>query len=179
MRDWHATVAHVPADESAARFMAAIGQLHRGLRSIGVDPVSAWEVVTRCGLDSVPSLRYLALRALIDREGATTAELADATSYPVRTIGRHLADLAMRQLVTADRTAGRERWSLTDATAELLRRFEVQVLPEAPRPARTAARVQPAPTEAEYPGSHGTSDRPPNDEVAPDEVVPEGVWAGL
>lgn len=91
----------IPPAELPARLAKVLERLLAGLDAIGLDRGSAWQVVARTGLDSMPRMR----RALLDilahsgppRE---TKDLALEVGYPTGTARRALEDLAAHGVLT-------------------------------------------------------------------------------
>jgi hypothetical protein len=85
----------IPEAEAPARLALVLLRLLNGLQAIGVDEVTAWQLVTKCALDSMPALRRAVLEDLLRRPTlASTTEVAEAVSYPTTTTRRALEDLA-------------------------------------------------------------------------------------
>jgi hypothetical protein len=84
----------VPEPEAPARLALVLLRLLNGLRAIGLDAASAWPLVLKCALDSMPALRRKVLEELLRRPmPASTTEVAEAVRHPTTTTRRALEDL--------------------------------------------------------------------------------------
>lgn len=93
----------VPGAEAPGRLTAMLATLLSGLDSIGVDRATAWEVVRRVGLDSMPALRRRVLDSLDGaKAGVETTVVAVAVSHPTETVRRTLQDLEAYDVVERD-----------------------------------------------------------------------------
>ena len=122
-RDHQGEIRLVLDPEAPTRLTVMLGQLWRAAGLIGLDRSSAWAMVYRVGMDSIPKLR----RALLDHlatclRSASTTDLAEAVEHPSRTTRRALEDLVAHQLVvrTASGEGRADRWTLADQTRHWL-----------------------------------------------------------
>lgn len=84
----------VPEAEAPARLALVLLRLLNGLEAVGVDTPTAWRLVTKCALDSMPALRRRVLVYLLARDtAASTAEVAEHVDHPTTTARRALEDL--------------------------------------------------------------------------------------
>lgn len=93
----------VPDAEAPGRLIGALGRMLTGLRLIGADDETAWRIVAKCGLDSMPATRRQALEYLIDSgEAAPTTVIATTLGLPNPSARRVLEDLAAHGLVARE-----------------------------------------------------------------------------
>ncbi|HEY3435751.1 MAG TPA: hypothetical protein VGK41_08865, partial [Solirubrobacterales bacterium] len=79
----------IPEAEAPARIALVLLRLLNALEAIGLDADTAWRLVTKCALDSMPSLRRSVLEDLIARQSpASTNEVAERVGYPSVTARR-------------------------------------------------------------------------------------------
>ncbi|MDQ3922193.1 MAG: hypothetical protein M3248_07605, partial [Actinomycetota bacterium] len=113
--------------ESPARLAKVLARLLAGLLALGVEHHTAWTILTKVGLDCVPTLRRLAFDHLIARpatgsDAATTESIARATGYQPTTIRRSLQELAAHGVVVEGRAgeAGKAaEWAISAEAREL------------------------------------------------------------
>ncbi len=120
----------IPPAEAPTRLVVMLERLLAGLDAIGLDRDSAWRVVERAALDSVPALRFAAL-AFLDAYGRSdTNTVALGVNYPASTTRRALEDLTAHALVrrTLQEQPKPHLWELTGFAAERL--ATLGVLPE-------------------------------------------------
>ena len=115
----------VPGSEAPTRFVIVLDRLLAGLDVIGLERETAWQVVTKVGLDSVPALRMSLLRALENVEKADTNDLATVVRHPAVTTRRALEDLTAHGLVEQYRAPKGEahEWSLSTFSRSRLAGF--------------------------------------------------------
>jgi hypothetical protein len=90
----------IPEAEAPARLALVLLRILNALRAIGADEATAWQLVQRCALDSMPAIRRTVLEDLIRQpDGATTTEIAERVSYPTTTARRALEDLTAHGIV--------------------------------------------------------------------------------
>jgi predicted ArsR family transcriptional regulator len=91
-----------------------------GLRALGVDDATAWQLVAKAALDSMPAIRRTVLEVLRNQTSATTQALASKMGYPNTTTRRALEDLAAHGVVQCFAMgAGKaDLWSVSQWTAE-------------------------------------------------------------
>jgi hypothetical protein len=83
----------VPDSEAPGRVVGALARVLTGLRLIGVEEAEAWRVTVKTGLDSLPAARLQALEYLLERDEATTTDVATELGLPNPTTHRTLGDL--------------------------------------------------------------------------------------
>lgn len=111
----------VPDAESPTRLVKVLARLLAGIHATGADPVTAWHVVTKCALDSIPALRLAAIAHLHDAPGEqSTTTIAQAVRHPTQTTRRALEDLAAHGVLTrtSNGKGHADTWQLTAWTAE-------------------------------------------------------------
>jgi DNA-binding transcriptional ArsR family regulator len=111
----------VPGAEGPARLVKTLVQLRAGLLALGAEPEKAWQVVRRCGLDSLPQTRRRVLELLAHGTGQrSTTDVAEVLDYPTSTTRRALEDLTAYGLVRRIRGgAGKpDRWVATEFTSK-------------------------------------------------------------
>lgn len=119
----------IPEPEAPARFARVLLHLRQGLAQIGVDEATAWQVLTKAALDSMPAIRRQALDVIADgrwRPGADfpddhwphTTNVAESAGYPERTMLRALEDLEAHGVITRVRPPGNQahQWRLSEWT---------------------------------------------------------------
>lgn len=91
----------IPEAEAPARMVGVLLRLLNALRALGVDDGTAWDVLTKTALDSMPSIRRKVMDVLarLD-EDAPTSDVAQAIGYPAKTTHRALEDLAVHGVLT-------------------------------------------------------------------------------
>jgi hypothetical protein len=134
---------YAPAPEMPARFGRQLASLARGLALVR-HQATVTEVelkdVTRVALDSIPAVRRVVLKALLEHEGdLSTTTLRQQVQFGTTTVTRALEDLQSLELVTCDgQGKGRpNRWSLHAEWRSLVETFS-GADPE-PAPPRTDA----------------------------------------
>ena len=115
--------------EAPTRIVKMLTQLWRASGLLGLDRASAWHLVRRVGLDSIPKLR----RSILDylaRVLATpsTTEVAEYVEHPTRTTRRALEDLAAHRVVRRIAGGRADDWELTDQCRIWLDQTTVPVL---------------------------------------------------
>ena len=108
----------IPEAEAPARLALVLLRLLNGLRAIGADAETAWRLVDKCALDSMPALRRTVLEALAAVDAATTTQIAERVGYPTTTARRALEDLAAHGIVQRQ-SQGQGRaglWNVSDWT---------------------------------------------------------------
>jgi len=104
-------VAYVNEPEMPTRVAAQLRQLYAGVLGIGLDHDWAMHVAGRVGVDSIPPDRLRAWRAVVERPGSTTEEIAGAAGIVASLAQRALGDLEAHRLVTQDSGL---RWAPVD-----------------------------------------------------------------
>ncbi len=115
----------IPEPEAPARMALVLLRLRNALRAIGVDDTTAWQLIAKCALDSMPAIRRSVLDVLMTANTSSTGDIARAIGYPTTTTRRALEDLnghgvttrasqgeGKADLWTAD-TWARDRWTTT------------------------------------------------------------------
>jgi hypothetical protein len=111
----------VPGPEAPTRIIIVLDRLLGGLDAIGVDRTTAWKVVTKAALDSIPALRLSVLYSLEEGQKDTN-QVATDVRHPSQTTRRALEDLVAHHLVELERQGDGKAhlWSLSAfATARL------------------------------------------------------------
>jgi hypothetical protein len=113
----------VPDSEAPGRIIGALARLLTGLRMIGCNETTAWQVTVKTGLDSMPATRRQTLELLLSQEHKTTTDLATALGLPNPTAHRVLEDLAAHNVITRE-SQGQGKadlWWINPRTVELYR----------------------------------------------------------
>jgi len=104
----------IPDAEAPARLVIVLERLLAGLDAIGAERQTAWRIVTKAALDSIPALRRAVIETLTSGEASTT-EVAEAVRYPTQTTRRALEDLTAHEII--ERAPGGQgkpdHWSLS------------------------------------------------------------------
>lgn len=106
----------VPEAEAPTRLIVVLTRLLAGLDAIGVPRDTAWQVVTKAALDSIPALRLAVLKYLLDIGLPTeTGTIGAALGYPTVTVRRTLEDLTAHGVAERDpQGQGKaDRWTLS------------------------------------------------------------------
>jgi hypothetical protein len=91
----------IPEPEAPGRMALVLLRLHNGLRAIGVNPTTTWQLVTKCALDSMPAIRRSVLDVLMASDHPTsTGDIARTIGYPNTTTRRALEDLHGHAVLT-------------------------------------------------------------------------------
>lgn len=127
-RDYRGELELVHDPEAPTRISKQLAQLYRGLLWIGLDDHAAWQTVARVAVDSIPKLRGLVLRSLIDLDQpAPTSRIAGIVDHPTMSTRRALEELDAHHVVDRLGDEGQGRtytWTLTrEARAVWLRTF--------------------------------------------------------
>src|SRR5437867_3752960 len=70
----------IPEPEAPARFVLVLLRLLNSLRAIGTSEETAWALVGKCALDSMPAIRRTVLEDLVRRDAvATTTDIGERT----------------------------------------------------------------------------------------------------
>jgi hypothetical protein len=109
----------IPEPEAPTRLVIVLDRLLAGLDAIGVQRETAWTVVGKAALDSIPAIRRAVLDALLGVDDLTeTPAIAEQLGYPTQTTRRVLEDLTAHGIVQRVRAAKGEknvdRWKLTE-----------------------------------------------------------------
>jgi hypothetical protein len=107
-------------------------RLLTGMYAIGMDKQSAWRVLTKVGLDSIPALRFAIMETLAEYDGRmSTNDLAAAVRHPATTTRRSCEDLVAHGLLEMTRQGeGKAHlWDLSGFTANRLRTVQ-ETLPD-------------------------------------------------
>jgi hypothetical protein len=112
----------VPDMEAPARLAKQLRCALDGLDVIGSNRSTAWRIVTKASLDSIPAVRLAALNALLAEDGwLTTTAVENAIRYPNRRTMRTLEDLLAHGLLERDTSSKPYKWRLGEHTASLMR----------------------------------------------------------
>lgn len=99
-------ILYKPQVEGPGRLVKVYARLLGGLESIGCDQGTAWSVLTRIAVDSVPALRTDIIRELIRLDQpARTAQIATAVDVVKDTAQLHLEDLSLLKIAEYTRGA--------------------------------------------------------------------------
>ena len=145
----------IPEPEAPTRLVVMLDRLLVGLRAIGLDSQTAWKIVTKAGLDSLPALRLDVLNVLRDGPQATP-KIGEAVGYPKATVKRTIEDLAAHGLVERNAQgagSAADVWELSEWTAGRLR----VCVPE-----KSSNTLNEKEKEANGPDKSGTQPRPPD-----------------
>ena len=94
--------------------MKVLARLYAGIRAIGADEATAWRIVTKSVLDSIPGLRLRSSRTAHDRR-AVNDRVAGAVKHPTQTTRRALEDSLLTESCMRDERERKGRhWRLTD-----------------------------------------------------------------
>jgi hypothetical protein len=137
-RDQQGEIRLVLDPEAPTRIVMMLAQLWQAAGLLGLDPVSAWAMVHRVGMDSIPKLRRIILDYLKTCVvTASTTAVAEVVEHPSRTTRRALEDLTAHR-VTRCLKGGEgkaDHWELTDQT----RRWLDQTVPVSSGPMQSPA----------------------------------------
>jgi len=98
-------VVTLPEYEHATRLAKQLAQLRAGILAVGADDTTAWRIITKAALDSIPRLRWRILEVLRDAEyPLKTGDLIVATDIPKKTLYEHLEDLELLRLIEREKT---------------------------------------------------------------------------
>jgi len=90
----------VPDAEAPGRLVVQLGLILTGLRLIGLDDSTAWSIVSKVAMDSMPTLRRQVLELLVTSEDElSTPNVAVALDVPTTTCRRVLQDLTAHQVL--------------------------------------------------------------------------------
>lgn len=96
---YHQEITYLPQVEGPGRVVKALARLLGGLEAIGCDEATAWAMLTRISVDSVPAIRTAIIRVLLAAvEPARTSDIAAAVETATKTAGRYLEDLSILRL---------------------------------------------------------------------------------
>jgi hypothetical protein len=115
---YHREILYKPQVEGPGRLVKAYRRLLGGLEAIGCDPDTAWSLLARMAVDSVPAMRTDIIRELLRRDApARTAEIAASLDVVKDTAQLHLEDLSLLKVAAYDRGDGDKApymWSATE-----------------------------------------------------------------
>jgi hypothetical protein len=146
----------IPDPEAPTRLVGALARLLTSLRVIGADEATAWRLVTKVAIDTVPALRMDVLRYLAESdERQTTSTIALACGYPSSTARRAAEELAAHGVLERHKPGRDDEWTLTAWTRA---RWPATTFPENPPHSRSALKID----RDGRPGLSGTvaADRP-------------------
>ncbi len=174
----------VPDAEAPTRIGIVLTRLLGGLRTIGVDDETAWDVLAKVGIDCLPVIRAKCLAAVSGEKASTTSDIATIIGYPTVTSRRALEDLGVHGLLKRD-SGGQGRpdvWRLSELGLTLTTEaFGDGKLPIEPRSGDSPARSTFSETSGTDESKRGcvspsNSSSSTNDDfsetVAPDELQP-------
>jgi hypothetical protein len=110
----------IPEAEAPTRLAKVLYRMLCGLDAIGLDRDTAWPLLTKVALDSIPELRLATLRAF-PLDGATSLpNLIEHLGYPKTTVHRVLQDLRGHRIIQRAKGTSRQAdlWQLTDWTRD-------------------------------------------------------------
>lgn len=116
----------VPAPEAPTRLVIVLARLLDGLDAIGCGREEAFQLVTKCALDSIPALRLAVLTTIHAEDDLDTNAVAEAVRHPSSTTRRALEDLVAHGLLHRQRGGAQKeahRWSLSEFARERMDRF--------------------------------------------------------
>jgi hypothetical protein len=115
----------IPDAEAPGRLALVLLRLRNGLAAIGVDDSTAWALVTKAALDSMPALRRQVLELLAhSTTSLTTTDIAEWAGYPTTTTRRALEDLAAHGVIER-RSQGKGRADVWAASGWTRHRWPV------------------------------------------------------
>lgn len=107
----------IPPAEAPSRLALSLERLLAGLYTLGADQTTAWQIVAKAALDSMPAERLAAIVTLLrSPEPLATPIVAEQLGYPTTTARRSLEDLTAHGVAhRAARGQGRnaDTWELT------------------------------------------------------------------
>lgn len=166
-------ILYLPQVEGPGRLVKMYARLFGGLEAIGCDQDTAWSVLARVAIDSVPSLRTDMIRELIRRdEPAATPELAAAVDVVSDTARLHLEDLSLLKIAQYSRAGDHANapylWSATDWLRQHWPEVTTKSTPHPPHPSEGGGKgdhpAPPAPGETgPLPATPYFSSLPPAD----------------
>lgn len=99
------TVVTLPEYEHSTRLAKQLAQLRAGVLAVGADEETAWRIVTKAAMDSIPRLRWRILETLRDAEHPLkTSDLITGTDIPRKSLEEHLEDLDLLRLIEREKT---------------------------------------------------------------------------
>lgn len=120
---YHREVEALAGVEAPTRLTLTFARMLTALRVIGVEDATAYKIVLKLAMDSMPQLRHAILEALAAK-GVTaldTTNIAVRVDYPTQTTRRALEDMACYHVVERD-PGGQgkaDRWELSKLAREL------------------------------------------------------------
>jgi hypothetical protein len=111
----------IPDAELPARISLVLLRLLDALLVLGSDTETAWQLVTKCALDSMPAVRRTVVeKLLLEDQAKPTTDVATSIGYPTTTTRRALEDLAAHGVVDrASHGQGKaDTWAITEWTRE-------------------------------------------------------------
>ena len=150
-RDQRGDIRLVLDPEAPTRITKMLVQLWQASGLLGLDQASAWEMVCRVGMDSIPKLRRAALDYLATCPApATTTDVAEAVEHPRQTTRRSLEDLTAHQVIV--RTPGGQGRADCWALAAQTRRWLDETVPVLSEQEESDAATVPVSSEEGLPG---------------------------
>lgn len=107
-----------PDPELPGRLALVLLRLLNGLRALGADDGTAWSLVTKCALDSMPAVRRAVLADLTATGATLLSTLAKRIGYARTTTYRTLEELEVFGVVARPRTGAgpADLWDVTEWT---------------------------------------------------------------
>jgi hypothetical protein len=116
----------IPEAEAPGRMALVLLRLRNALLAIGLDDATAWRLIAKCALDSMPAIRRSVLELLVSATSpSSTSDIGRCIGYPTTTTRRALEDLAGHGIVNRTSTGqgqadiwtaspwATDRWSAT------------------------------------------------------------------
>jgi hypothetical protein len=112
----------IPGAEAPSRLAKVLLLLLSALEALGVARAEAWLLVERVAFDSMPRIRWQALKTMLNDPSKrwSTSELASLLGYPSTTTRRALEDLAAYRVLQryAEGPGHADQWGPTDWAVE-------------------------------------------------------------
>jgi len=120
-RDSDRNIEGTPTAEYPTRVSESLSMLLAGLLGIGVEKEEAWEIVKKVALDTMPTIRRLALASVLKHSsngnnvgGATVVEAMKLTRSSMQSTRRAFEDLKVHGVVQSEREGKADRYRLSE-----------------------------------------------------------------